>query len=181
MNRLDSTQVAIFYALANAPGVAAAYLLIDRLGRRKLLAYAMTAASTAGVVLALAIGDGERPRKGVAVAAALAVNACSAAGFSSLDALAAESFAADRRATAVGLLCAVGRVASIAAQLVNAALAERPALLVFATAALMCLGAVATFALPEPADAAGLEAPPPAPPPAGSGSQETTALSRGLV
>ena len=65
-----------------------------------------------------------------------------------LDALAAESFCTKRKATAVGLLCAVGRVASIGAQVVNASLAKSPPLLVAVTASLMALGAASVFALP---------------------------------
>ena len=86
----------------------------------------------------------------LAVAAALLVNASTTAGFAALDALAAESFCSKRKATAVGLLCAVGRVASIGAQVVNASLSKSPPLLVAVTASLMALGAASVFALPSP-------------------------------
>ena len=119
----------------------------------------MGAATLACVLLAVSLGgeaDGLAAwEKTAAVAAALVVNAATTAGFSALDALAAESFDAARRATHVGLLCAIGRVASISAQLVNSTLAESPALLVAVTSALMCLGALATFGIREPAGVVG--------------------------
>ena len=55
-----------------------------------------------------------------------------------------------RKATAVGLLFAVCRVASIVAQVVNASLSKSPPLLVAVTASLMALGAASVFALPSP-------------------------------
>merc|ERR1712196_680041 len=83
-------------------------------------------------------------RSTLAVAAALLVNASTTAGFAALDALAAESFCTKRKATAVG------RLASIGAQVVNASLSKSPPLLVAVTASLMALGAASVFALPAP-------------------------------
>jgi len=150
----DAYTVAIYYALATLPGNLIGYLLIDRIGRRRLLAGAMGLSACFGVVLVLALAVApEAGRATLAVAAALLVNASTTAGFAALDALAAESFDSKRKATAVGLLCAVGRVASICAQVVNASLARSPARLVAVTTLLMALGAASVFfvpALPQP-------------------------------
>ena len=145
----DAYTVAIYYALATLPGNVVGFLLIDRIGRRRLLAGAMGLSACFGVLLvaALAVAP-DSIRSTLAVAAALLVNAATTAGFAALDALAAESFCTKRKATAVGLLCAVGRVASIGAQVVNASLSKSPPLLVAVTASLMALGAASVFALP---------------------------------
>ena len=147
----DAYTVAIYYALATLPGNVIGFLLIDRIGRRRLLAGAMGLSACFGVLLvaALAVAP-DSIRSTLAVAAALLVNASTTAGFAALDALAAESFCTKRKATAVGLLCAVGRVASIGAQVVNASLSKSPPLLVAVTASLMALGAASVFALPSP-------------------------------
>ena len=54
------------------------------------------------------------------------------------------------RARALGALTAAGRVASIAAQCVNASLASRAPVLLSVTSAFMLVGAAASLALPEP-------------------------------
>ena len=51
---------------------------------------------------------------------------------------------------ALGALTAAGRVASIAAQCVNASLASRAPVLLGVTSAFMLVGAAASLALPEP-------------------------------
>ena len=145
----DAYTVAIYYALATLPGNVTGFLLIDRIGRRRLLAGAMGLSACFGVLLVVTLSIApDSIRSTLAVAAALLVNAATTAGFAALDALAAESFCTKRKATAVGLLCAVGRVASIGAQVVNASLAKSPPLLVAVTASLMALGAASVFALP---------------------------------
>ena len=147
----DAYTVAIYYALATLPGNVVGFLLIDRIGRRRLLAGAMGLSACFGVLLVVTLSIApDSIRSTLAVAAALLVNASTTAGFAALDALAAESFCTKRKATAVGLLCAVGRVASIGAQVVNASLSKSPPLLVAVTASLMALGAASVFALPSP-------------------------------
>ena len=147
----DAYTVAIYYALATLPGNVVGFLLIDRIGRRRLLAGAMGLSACFGVLLVVTLSIApDSIRSTLAVAAALLVNASTTAGFAALDALAAESFSTKRKATAVGLLCAVGRVASIGAQVVNASLSKSPPLLVAVTASLMALGAASVFALPPP-------------------------------
>ena len=147
----DAYTVAIYYALATLPGNVIGFLLIDRIGRRRLLAGAMGLSACFGVLLVVTLSIApDSIRSTLAVAAALLVNASTTAGFAALDALAAESFCTKRKATAVGLLCAVGRVASIGAQVVNASLSKSPPLLVAVTASLMALGAASVFALPSP-------------------------------
>ena len=103
----DAYTVAIYYALATLPGNVIGFLLIDRIGRRRLLAGAMGLSACFGVLLVVTLSIApESIRSTLAVAAALLVNAATTAGFAALDAVAAESFCTKRKATAVGLLCA---------------------------------------------------------------------------
>ena len=144
-------KVAFWYALANAPGNAASLLLVERLGRRRLLVGAMAAAAL--TALAFAAADAADARGGAVsakVALALAFNAFATAGWNALDCLSAECFRAPVRARALGALTAAGRVASIAAQCVNASLASRAPVLLSVTSAFMLVGAAASLALPEP-------------------------------
>ena len=72
------------------------------------------------------------------------------AGGAAFDCLSTEGLPARVRGTALGTLTAVGRVASICAQFVNASLASRAAVLLTVTSAFMLCGAGAALLPPEP-------------------------------
>jgi MFS family permease len=138
----DTYSMALLYASANLPGNIVSVLLIERVGKQPLLAAAMALSTCAAIGLGLAeiSPDGHAA---LIVALAVAFNACATAGWNSLDALSASSFEAPVRGTALGMLTATGRVADIAAQIVNGVLidASTPALLAV-TSTCMGLGAV---------------------------------------
>lgn len=138
----------LLYAAANVPGNVAAFTLVDSVGRKPLLAASMGLASLAALSLAAELQT--NPTLAFTVSAAVIFNAASTAGWASLDALSAESFSARERATALGLLTAIGRVASIVAQFVNAKLIAHPPQLLAVTAAFMLAGTLATLGLKEP-------------------------------
>mmetsp|Transcript_15745 Transcript_15745/g.51458 ORF Transcript_15745/g.51458 Transcript_15745/m.51458 type:complete len:519 (-) Transcript_15745:341-1897(-) len=145
----DVYGVALLYAGANLPGNVAALALVDKLGRKVLLALAMAGATASALLLAAALEFTDDTALPLTITCAMLFNACTTAGWGALDALTAESFNKADRATALGILNSVGRVASIAAQYVNGSLASIPALLLTVTAAFMFLGTLAVGGLRE--------------------------------
>lgn len=132
------------FALANGPGNLASFLLIEKLGRKRLLAYSMLLAAAASFLFALT--SAKAPW--LAVAAACAFQAFSVAGWNSLDALSTESFPTSVRTTGMGLLSGTGRLASLIAMVVNGSLEHSVALLFAVTGSFTILGAMTAFWLP---------------------------------
>ena len=138
----DVYGVALLYAGANLPGNIVAFFLIESLGRKVLLALSMGTATVAALILAGALELEEKTALAMTIVLAMLFNAATTAGWAALDALTAESFPRHDRASAVGFLTAVGRVASIAAQYINGALQSSPPLLLSVTAAFMFFGTI---------------------------------------
>jgi MFS family permease len=132
------------FALANGPGNLASFYLIERLGRKKLLAYAMLLAALSSFLFALTSAH----LPWLAVAAACMFQAFSVAGWNSLDALSTESFPTAARTTGMGLLSGTGRLASLVAMIVNGSLEHSVALLFAVTGSFTILGALTAFCLP---------------------------------
>lgn len=141
---LDPYQDSFLVAAANLPGNILAALLIDRVGRRSLLAGTLVAACLCAVGFAFSTGS-----EAAVVTAACLMNAVSVGTWNVLDALSVEHFPTHLRTSAMGMLAASGRLGSIAGQLVMASLVHVsiPALLGIA-AGLLLLGAAAALALP---------------------------------
>lgn len=137
------------FALANGPGNLASFVLIEVIGRKRLLAYSMLLAAASGFMFAFAQGHGAQ---WVAVLAACLFQAFSVAGWNSLDALSTESFPTISRTTGMGLLSGTGRLASLVAMVVNSRLETNIFLLFAVTGSMTLVGALASFCLPyEPA------------------------------
>lgn len=138
----DVYSIALVYAAANVPGNIVAFGLVDTLGRKPLLAGSMALAAASAFSLAAVI---RTENVAFTATAAVVFNAAATSGWASLDALSAESFPAFERATALGILTSIGRVASITAQFVNASLIDSPPLLLTVTASFMLLGTLSTL------------------------------------
>ena len=132
------------FALANGPGNLASFLLIERLGRKKLLAHSMLLAALAAFLFALTSARAIW----LAVVAACLFQAFSVAGWNSLDALSTESFPTSVRTTGMGLLSGTGRLASLVALVVNGSLEHSVALLFAVTGSFTILGALTAYWLP---------------------------------
>ena len=147
----DVYGVALLYASANLPGNIFALLCLDRLGRKNLLALSMGGATLSALLLAASLQRKGQKNNSLAITitCAMLFNAFTTAGWAALDAFTAETFAKNDRATALGLLNAVGRVASISAQYVNGSLAKSPAALLTVTALFMFLGTLSVVGLRE--------------------------------
>ncbi len=133
-----------FFALANLPGNLASFVLIERLGRKRLLAYSMFLAACSAFLFALTSAHA----KWLAVVMACLFQAFSVAGWNSLDALSTESFPTATRTTGMGLLSGTGRFASLIAMFVNGSLEHSVALLFTVTGATTILGSMVSFWLP---------------------------------
>lgn len=105
------------FAVANLPGNAVSFLLIERVGRKQLLVWGMGLAALSSVFFAV-----DAQNKATVVLSAALFNAFSVVGWNSLDCLSVEYFPTATRSTAMGLLAASGRLGAIIAQFVNGAL-----------------------------------------------------------
>lgn len=132
------------FALANLPGNVASIVLIERLGRKRLLAYSMLLAAGSAFLFAFTSSRATW----LAVVAACLFQAFSVAGWNSLDALSTESFPTATRTTAMGLLSGTGRFASLIAMFVNGSLEHSVALLFTVTGTMTIFGAMTAFWLP---------------------------------
>jgi MFS family permease len=105
------------FAVANLPGNAVSVLLIERVGRKRLLVWGMALAAVSSVFFAA-----DARNKATVVLCAALFNAFSVVGWNALDCLSVEYFPTETRSTAMGLLSASGRLGAIVAQFVNGAL-----------------------------------------------------------
>lgn len=132
------------FALANGPGNLASFVLIERLGRKRLLAYSMLLAAFSAFIFAFTMNKAVW----VAVVAACAFQAFSVSGWNALDALSTESFPTSARTTGMGILSGTGRLASLVAMIVNGSLEDSIALLFTVTGSMTIIGAISSFCLP---------------------------------
>ncbi|CAM9548273.1 unnamed protein product, partial [Phaeothamnion confervicola] len=133
------------FALANLPGNVVSVLLIERVGRKPLLAWSMALAAAAASLFAFAGGGGAA----LVVGAAALFNAFSVAGWNCLDCLSAECFPTSSRTSGMGLVSACGRAGSIAAQWANGSLESSVPVLLLVTSGLMLAGALVSLLLPR--------------------------------
>eukprot|EP01038_Epipyxis_sp_PR26KG_P009256 gene9256-12471_t len=135
---------AFIFALANLPGNVLSVLLIEKYGRRRLLAYGMCLASISAIGFAVGTKSAF-----IVVACAALFNAFSVMGWNSLDCLSVECFPCNVRTSAMGILAASGRLGAISAQFVNGSLEKNIPLLLFITGGCTMLGGLISWALPE--------------------------------
>lgn len=142
---LDPYQDTFLVAASNLPGNIMAALLIDRVGRRTLLAGSLLAACMCALAFAFSTSS-----EVAVVTAACLLNAVSVGTWNTLDALSVEHFNTRLRTSAMGVLAAAGRLGSIAGQLTFGALVHVSIVALLSTAAVLLLtGAAAAVALPE--------------------------------
>lgn len=137
---LNEYQDSFLVAAANIPGNIVSSLLMDRIGRRWVLAASLFLACVCAAVFPLA------KTEATVVLASCAVNALSTASWNALDCLSTESFPTGLRTTAMGLLAATGRIGSIVGLFVFGSLVHVSVTALLSTAAAM-LGCGALAAL----------------------------------
>ena len=151
-------QSAMLVAAANLPGNLVSAWVIDRIGARQLCVYCMGGAAAWGVLLALASTQSGGPlalpssvREPLAVLGACGFNAFSTAAWNAIDVLSTEAFDSRVRGSALSVCMAMGRVASLAAQIVNGRLLAAGSggtwAMLALTAGMMFVGTLSVFGL----------------------------------
>mmetsp|Transcript_34686 Transcript_34686/g.79108 ORF Transcript_34686/g.79108 Transcript_34686/m.79108 type:complete len:508 (+) Transcript_34686:1-1524(+) len=137
-------KMAFYVSAANLPGNILSALLADVVGRRRLLACSMFGAAVCS--LGFVFADAQWS----ATLTACLFNGISLGAWNALDVMSSEMFPTVVRAVAWGLLSATGRLGALVAQYVIASLqGQSPALPLVTSCALMAVGSLAGFFLPE--------------------------------
>ena len=140
---LLAPQDSFLVAASNLPGNILSGLLMDRVGRKGILASSLVAACISAICFRYANSEV------TVVLAACVLNAVSTCSWNSLDCLSTESFPTGLRTTALGMLAAMGRLGSIAGQFVFGSLAENNTNeLLILSGIVLGTGALASLALP---------------------------------
>ena len=105
-------ETSLVVALFSAPGNLLSYLLVDRLGRSRLMCFSVVVASTAVLLAGI---SGSTHLTGFLFCV---FNAVSVISWNTLDVLSVEVFPTALRGVAMGFLSSVGRVAAMSAQYV---------------------------------------------------------------
>ena len=137
----------LYVALSNAPGNLATILLVNKLGRRPLMALSM---------MASAVSVGFLPFVGSRVqmiAMSCVFSGMSVAGWNVLDMLSIENYPTELRSTAFGVQSLFGRVGSISGNVAFGAMVDDGcALPLFIVAGLLTFGALTCLMLPKTDD-----------------------------
>lgn len=149
----DPYRTSIFFTAASVPGLLAATLLVDRVGRRRLTAGSMGLAGLSALLFAAS------PGRAAVLASAAAFNACATCAWNAVDVFSAELFPPSLRGSGLGVGSACGRVGSIAANVFISVVissssteqgaAKDVAAVLFGAAFAMIGGAVCALLLPE--------------------------------
>ena len=134
---------AFLFALSNLPGNLLSAYLLDTWGRTTMLTGSLLAASASLAVFGYAASAmSQSPHRDFyIVSAACAFQAFTIAAWNTIDVWTAEVFPTAVRSTALGLCAATGRLAAMAAQIVNGALIAQPARLLVTSAVSLAVGA----------------------------------------
>ncbi|CAM9347579.1 unnamed protein product [Scytosiphon promiscuus] len=145
------------YSLSNLPGNVGSIVLVEWVGRKRLLSASMALAAVAATLFALGSGSGA----GIIVSGACLFNAFSTCGWNALGVVSTEAFPTASRVSGMGLVSAAGRLGSIAAQFVNGSLEDNVLVLLMVTSGLTLVGGVASLLLPRETLGLSLDEPPP--------------------
>lgn len=141
---LDVYQDAFLVAAATLPGNIVSALLMDRLGRKRMLSATMFASAVLTMLFPLA------KTATMVVAVVCALNAVSIGGWNALDCLSTECFPTSLRGSALAVMAACGRIGSITGQFVFGALIEHDVTALMLTAgSMLMLGSLAGACLPR--------------------------------
>ena len=140
---LNIYQDAFLVAAAYLPGNIASALLMERVGRRGVLAGSLLLACASAVAFPFA------KTEAAVLLAACTLNCVSTCSWNALDCLSAEAFPTELRTTALGLLAAAGRVGSVAGQWLFGSLIDVSVVALLGCAGgVLGAGALAAWALP---------------------------------
>lgn len=149
---LDVYQDSFLVTAAYLPGNVVSAVLMERIGRRGVLAVSLLLACLSALCFPFATSEA------TVVLAACVLNAVSTCSWNALDVLSAESFPTSLRTTAIGLLAATGRLGSIAGQWIFGSLIDVSVVALLSSAGLFLgIGAIAAWLLPPEVKSVPLE------------------------
>ena len=132
---------ALIFAASNLPGNILSAVLLDRVGRKIMLAISMLASAVSLGFFALFSSDKFLSSSGVVVCACL-FQAFSTSAWNTVDVLSSESFPTQIRSTGVGSCTVLGRIGAMIAQPINSFLIGNPVLLLSVGCITMFVGGV---------------------------------------
>jgi MFS transporter, VNT family, synaptic vesicle glycoprotein 2 len=148
---------ALLFSFSNLPGNLLAGLLMDKVGRSRLLSGSILAASASLVVFAYVAAQQSSMSGTTASSSAstswIVLAACSfqcftIASWNTIDVLSSELFPTSIRSTGMGVCAATGRIGAMLAQFVNGALITHPVRLLLTAASALFIGAITPIFLP---------------------------------
>jgi VNT family MFS transporter (synaptic vesicle glycoprotein 2) len=143
---------ALLFAASNLPGNLITAILLDKVGRGKLLTGSVIAAATS--LLTFAASAFTLNGFGV-VASACAFQCFTIAAWNTIDVMTSELFPTTVRSSGMGMCAASGRVGAMVAQFVNGALIADPVRLLLVASVTLLLGALTPSLLPGGGDMTG--------------------------
>jgi MFS family permease len=141
---------ALLFAISNLPGNILSALLLDQIGRTKLLTGSILAASLS--LLPFAFVAENVKNSGSHRTLTIVVSAClfqcfTCAAWNTIDVLTSELFPTSVRSTGMGVCAATGRIGAMVAQFVNGFLVARPFRLLVVSAITLLLGSMTPYFL----------------------------------
>lgn len=137
----------LFYSLASIPGNVTAAVLMDRMGRKSLMAISMGCASISLLFFARIALEGTPDSATTSIIFACLFHAFIVIGWGAVNVITSESFPTEVRSTGLGVCAASARLVAMFVQYVNGSLIDRPDILLSIAAFAMFFGAIMSFAL----------------------------------
>ena len=137
----------LFYSLSSIPGNILAAFLIDRLGRKLLMATSMIFASISLFFFARVAIEITPDLASTAVIYACVFHAFVVIAWTSVNVITSESFPTEVRSTGLGVCAATSRLVGIFVQYINGSLVDRPDLIILFSSLAMFIGSVFSISL----------------------------------
>jgi MFS family permease len=137
---------ALLFAISNLPGNILSAILLDRIGRTKLLTSSILAASLSLLSFAFVANKNDEnsdSRRTITIVVSACLFQCfTCAAWNTIDVLTSELFPTSVRSTGMGICAATGRIGAMVAQFVNGFLVAQPFRLLVVSAITLLLGSL---------------------------------------
>lgn len=148
--RVDNLYMdSLYYSLSSIPGNILAAVLIDRMGRKLLMATAMMFASISLLFFSRVALQNTPEDANWAITCACSFHVFVVIAWTTVNVITSESFPTEVRSTGLGYCAASSRLMGMFVQYFYGSLMDRPDILLFISSFAMLLGACFSFSLPE--------------------------------